>query len=318
MKLLPESNDRNASSLNKLQKDASHLLADAVNFERECQAFAIKTVNDHPFVSSACIMSTICFSTPAMREAVADVSAAGRARATALVDEMVMANRNKVSFPATILGRPEEVMLSEPRASVLAQSYLKARESVGQVLTTGDDGADGGWGSAFSVSEDGKFIASNHVVSERTNFRIVDRFGKAHPAKLIATAPEDDLAVLRLTKKSSRPCFKPIKFGPDLQIGYHKDPDVQAFSFGYPSPKLTAAIKADIKVNWKGTKLASEDGLCTMALNAPKGNSGGPILNSDGKAIGVVCGGPEPGNHRYHALTTVVPIGRAKALLESI
>jgi 2-alkenal reductase len=142
-----------------------------------------------------------------------------------------------------------------------------------------------GAGSGFVWDQNGHVVTNYHVVQGARRVSVQLDAGDPIEAKVVGTAPEYDLAVVRLVRvpKSLRPI--PIGTSHDLKIGQ------AVFAIGNPfglQRTLTQGI-----VSALDRELPTIDGyrevagvIQTDAAINP-GNSGGPLLDSAGRLIGV-------------------------------
>ena len=146
-----------------------------------------------------------------------------------------------------------------------------------------------GSGSGFVWDDKGHIVTNYHVVQPVVDSRsrgeiTVTMHDKNLAGTLVGTAPELDLAVIRV--EAPRADFKPLPVGSssDLEVGQ------KVFAIGNPfglDHTLTTGI-----VSALGRTITSvlntpiEDVIQTDAAINP-GNSGGPLLDSSGRLIGV-------------------------------
>jgi S1-C subfamily serine protease len=130
----------------------------------------------------------------------------------------------------------------------------------------------------------GHIVTNNHVVSGTSSVAVRLASGEVLPASLVGTAPNYDLAVIRL--QSSRRLPAPIAVGSsgDLKVGQ------AAFAIGNPfglDQSLTTGVISALKRRLP-TSAGREIGnvVQTDAAVNP-GNSGGPLLDSAGRLIGI-------------------------------
>ncbi|MBC8156434.1 MAG: trypsin-like peptidase domain-containing protein [Bacteroidetes bacterium] len=143
-------------------------------------------------------------------------------------------------------------------------------------------GESGGTGSGFIISTDGYVITNNHVVAGAANIEVHLPSGEELDATLVGRDPATDVAVLKIYADG----LKAIRFADSkqLQVGQIAIAIGNPFGFQY---SLTAGV-----VSALGRTLRSESGrliddvIQTDASLNP-GNSGGPLVNSDGDVIGV-------------------------------
>ncbi len=141
-----------------------------------------------------------------------------------------------------------------------------------------------GMGSGFLWDKD-HIVTNFHVVEKGTSFYV--RFPndiKEYEAKLIGTEPRKDLAVLRLIKKPN--LVKPLKLGSskNLKVGQI------ALAIGNPlglDHTLTKGIISALGREIMGRGGVNIKNLIQTDASINQGNSGGPLLNSQGEVIGV-------------------------------
>lgn len=141
-----------------------------------------------------------------------------------------------------------------------------------------------GSGSGFIWDENGHIVTNYHVIKDAEKWTVTLADQSTWEATLVGTAPDKDLAVLKI--KAPRDKFKPLVVGTshDLRVGQN----VYAIGnpFGLDQTLTTGIISA------LGREIAGQDEtpirdvIQTDAAINP-GNSGGPLLNSAGKLIGV-------------------------------
>ena len=141
-----------------------------------------------------------------------------------------------------------------------------------------------GTGSGFVWDEDGHIVTNFHVIRSATRVNVTFADGKTRSAELVGTAPDKDLAVLKVdpTDLSLRPT--PVGDSDRLRVGQ------SVYAIGNPfglDRTLTAGV-----VSALGRTIESLNGrtifdvIQTDAAVNP-GNSGGPLLDSSGRLIGV-------------------------------
>ncbi|MBI2803806.1 MAG: Do family serine endopeptidase [Planctomycetes bacterium] len=137
-----------------------------------------------------------------------------------------------------------------------------------------------GSGSGFIIDSKGVVLTNYHVVKGATEVTVRLQDGRAFPATDVKSDPRTDLAVIRFDAKGSLPR---LEFGDSsaMEIGD------RVLAVGAPFG-FAGSVSAGI-ISGKGRKLNHtiyEDYLQTDAAINP-GNSGGPLVNLDGKVVGV-------------------------------
>jgi S1-C subfamily serine protease len=155
-------------------------------------------------------------------------------------------------------------------------------------------------GSGFVWDDDGRIVTNFHVVRDaaagRLAVRIVLADRTAWSARVIAAAPEYDLAVVQVDDKA-RSRLKKLKIGTsnDLEVGQR----VYAIGnpFGYSLTLTKGIISALDREIESPTGGVIPGAIQTQAPINP-GNSGGPLLDKAGRMIGVntMIASPSGGN----------------------
>ncbi|WP_046868276.1 S1C family serine protease [Microvirga massiliensis] len=149
-------------------------------------------------------------------------------------------------------------------------------------------GGEGGGGvqsgTGFLWDEAGHVVTNNHVIEGASPVTVRFASGEVVPAEIVGTAPNYDLAVLRLGRMREPPPPVPIGTSADLKVGQ------ETFAIGNPfglDQTLTTGIISALQRRLptsEGREIA--DVIQTDAAINP-GNSGGPLLDSAGRLIGV-------------------------------
>ncbi|MGL6094186.1 MAG: S1C family serine protease, partial [Fimbriiglobus sp.] len=156
-----------------------------------------------------------------------------------------------------------------------------------------------GSGSGFVWDADGRVVTNFHVVRQAVanglTIRVVLADRTPYDARVVGLAPDYDLAVLQIPAPPEK--LAPLRLGSsaDLKVGQ------KAFAIGNPfglSLTLTRGIVSalDREIDSPGEKPITG----AIQTDAPinPGNSGGPLLDKDGRLIGVNTSivGPAGGN----------------------
>jgi S1-C subfamily serine protease len=139
-------------------------------------------------------------------------------------------------------------------------------------------------GTGFVWDRAGHVVTNNHVVSGTRDVAIRFASGEVVRASIVGTAPNYDLAVVRLRNTGNLPAPIVVGSSADLKVGQ------AAFAIGNPfglDQSLTTGVISALKRRLP-TSAGREIGnvVQTDAAVNP-GNSGGPLLDSAGRLIGV-------------------------------
>jgi len=141
-----------------------------------------------------------------------------------------------------------------------------------------------GSGSGFVWDKTGHIITNYHVIqgADRATVTFADQ--TTYPATLVGAAPEKDLAVLRIDAENMELQPIPVGASDNLRVGQ------SVFAIGNPfglDQTLTTGIISALGREIESVgKVPIRDVIQTDAAINP-GNSGGPLLDSQGKLIGV-------------------------------
>lgn len=149
----------------------------------------------------------------------------------------------------------------------------------------GDVEVPQGSGSGWVWDDKGHIITNYHVVQGGNSFVVTFyNDSKQYKAKLVATAPEKDIAVLKIESG-------PTKLFP-MVTGSSKDLQVGQYSFAIGSPfgldyTLTTGVVSALgrKIDGVGGVKINDMIQTDAAINM--GNSGGPLLDSSARLIGM-------------------------------
>ena len=146
------------------------------------------------------------------------------------------------------------------------------------------DGGGGGAGAGLMWDRAGHVVTNFHVVegARAVSVRLDD--GEAVRADVIGTAPDYDLAVVRLS--DTRTALRPIPIGTsaDLRVGQ------SVFAIGNPyglSRTLTTGVISALNRRLPTANDREVRGVIQTDAAINPGNSGGPLLDSAGRLIGV-------------------------------
>ncbi len=134
-------------------------------------------------------------------------------------------------------------------------------------------------GSGFVISSDGFIVTNNHVIEGADEIKIEFYSGEMLPAKLVGTDPKTDIALLKVDSP------EPLDF---VTFG---DSDVMrvgdwVVAMGNPLGQGFSVSAGIVSARNRALSGAYDDYLQTdAAIN--RGNSGGPLFNTDGQVIGV-------------------------------
>ncbi len=144
--------------------------------------------------------------------------------------------------------------------------------------------AKAGSGSGFIWNRQGYIVTNYHVIENGRTFDVTFFDGSTLPAKLIGGDKQKDIAVLKVnTRKALTPIQLPSANN-QVEVGQKAIAIGNPFGFDHT---LTIGVISAIGRDMQGAKgVTIQDMLQTDAAINP-GNSGGPLLDSQGRLIGI-------------------------------
>ncbi len=143
-------------------------------------------------------------------------------------------------------------------------------------------------GSGFVITPEGHVLTCAHVIGQLTNATVWIN-GMRYPCSVLASDTNADLALLRV--EADHLPFRPVMFATETNYAMGQD----VFTMGFP---LVAVLGSEPRLN-KGLISAAvgiNDNPKFVQISAASqpGDSGGPLLNPRGEAIGVIAGTLNP------------------------
>ncbi len=168
---------------------------------------------------------------------------------------------------------PDKTAVPARTAADLAETI---RPSLVKITQLGREGTDG-IGSGFIVSEDGLIATNLHVIGEARRLQIEMHDGKTHAVIAIyASDSHLDLALLKIDAKG----LKPLPLGDSAKVR-QGDPIVAMGApegLGFSIVQGVLSARRDIE----------EQDMLQVAVPIEKGNSGGPLLDMQGRVLGIL------------------------------
>ena len=141
-----------------------------------------------------------------------------------------------------------------------------------------------GAGSGFIWDEKGHVVTNYHVIEEARKITITLQDRSEWPAELVGSAPEKDLAVLKINAPRER--LKPLLPGESAGLSVGRKVLAIGNPFGLDTTLTTGVVSAlGREIEATGNRTIRNVIQTDAAINP--GNSGGPLLDSSGRLIGV-------------------------------
>ena len=171
-----------------------------------------------------------------------------------------------------------------------------------------------GIGSGVIFDESGYILTNNHVVDDVDELWVLYD-GERVEAEIIGNDPQSDLAVLKIDGDN----LPAAEFGDSDNL----EPGQLAIAIGSPfgaefdntvTTGVVSALEREIRASDRSGRSVILDGLIQTDASINPGNSGGPLLDSQGKVIGIntaMISGAE-------GIGFAIPINRAQQVIDDL
>jgi hypothetical protein len=201
-----------------------------------------------------------------------------------------------LASPAPVPAAPPEPTTKATQAPSTEDLVAKAMPAVVVVE------ASSGRGSAFFVDRE-RLITNHHVIDGQSSVKLRLSDNSTLYASIIATAPDYDLAMLRISQPGPDRAFLPLGSIQDVRQGQ------EVLAFGTPhgifQNTVTRGIISSLRQINKVMVLQTD-----TAINP--GSSGGPLIDHAGRVVGINT----MGFRGSQGLNFAVAVDHARALME--
>ncbi len=218
------------------------------------------------------------------------------------------------------LPSPGSAQSVDPNEAINIRVYEAAHASVVNITTIVVDYdifftpyASEASGSGIVMDKAGHILTNHHVVADTSRLEVTLWDGSKWPATRVGDDAATDLAVIRIQAPPER--LSPIRLGASagLKVGQ------KVLAIGNPfglEQTLTTGIVSSIRRYLKIGDVEMENVIQTDAAINP-GNSGGPLLDADGRMVGINTAifSPSGGNV---GIGFAVPVDTAKWVFEEL
>ena len=144
-----------------------------------------------------------------------------------------------------------------------------------------------GTGTGFVWDRDGHIVTNYHVVGDRRSrsaIRVVMHDQTSYLARFVGGSPRHDLAVLRIDAPADS--LRPVQLGNSDRVRVGQSAYAIGNPFGY-SATLTTGIISALSRQIEGLTGDIIENVIQVDAAINTGNSGGPLLDSRGRVIGI-------------------------------
>lgn len=190
-----------------------------------------------------------------------------------------------------------DIVVSEEEASTInmVENVQKGVVSIAisQMTLSKDQGVvtnDSNIGTGFVVDASGWIITNQHVVSSTTaDYKVVTSNGDQYDVTEIARDDANDIAILKIDAKD----LTVLSLGDSDKLAVGQDVVAIGTPLGEYSGSVTKGIISGLNrtvstsSSWYGGTAKTYEGVIQTDAAVNPGNSGGPLLNSQGEVIGI-------------------------------
>ena len=187
----------------------------------------------------------------------------------------------RTTIKARTTGEPANRGPSAAPGAPFDEFFRRFFEQMPQGAPGGPGGREAvGQGSGFIVSAEGHVVTNNHVIDGANEIGVTTNDGKSYVATLLGADPKTDLALLKID--SDEP-LSFVKFG-DSDVARAGD---WVLAIGNPFGLGGSATAGIISARGRDLQAGPYDDFIQIDAPINRGNSGGPIFNTEGEVIGV-------------------------------
>jgi regulator of sirC expression with transglutaminase-like and TPR domain len=167
---------------------------------------------------------------------------------------------------------------SQARPESIESLVQRGKPAIAVITTTGRDGASRGLGTGFVVAADGLVATNLHVIGEARPIVVQLADGRRFDVTAVhATDRTADLAIIRVAARD----LPVLALGDSDQLRQGQEIVVLGNPFGLRHSVVTGVVSARREI--EGQKLIQ------LAVPIEPGNSGGPVLDRQGRVHGIVA-----------------------------
>jgi S1-C subfamily serine protease len=197
---------------------------------------------------------------------------------------LAAADTNEISVNDDILTRDESNNITVFRDVSPSVVFVTNKQLRRQRFSLNVMEIPAGSGTGFVWDESGLIVTNFHVVDRANKITITLDSGRSYDAEVIGTAPEKDVALLKINAPDE--VLKPIPLGNSETLAVGR----KVLAIGNPfalDTSLTVGVVSALGREIRSVSNRTIKNVIQTDAAINPGNSGGPLLNSMGQLVGV-------------------------------
>lgn len=174
-----------------------------------------------------------------------------------------------------IQAQQSEGSFRNPNLKTLEQVYQESRPASVRIETFPP-----GTGSGFFISADGLVMTAFHVIDGAQRLYVRTATDELYPARVVGYDAPRDLALVRISPRSPLPFL-------NIELERSLNPGDAVLNIGNSRDEFIAARPGRVTRLDRTINSLFPRGLLSSNMPLAPGDSGGPILNAEGKVVGV-------------------------------
>lgn len=232
---------------------------------------------------------------------------------------------NRLSINKQVNYVPQSFTQSDTKAMSAADAFNKVSPAVVIISTVGTT-SNGftssqyeGMGSGFIINEEGDILTNYHVIEGAKDITVTLSDGNEVPATVVNYDQEKDLAMIKLKEGTKVPAVAELGDSDELY------PGAEVIAIGTPLSKNLAYTLTKGVISGNDRTIETQNGTSVhllqtdAAINA--GNSGGPLVNTEGQVIGInsmKLGSQSTGSATVEGIGFAIPINEVKSQIDNL